>query len=428
MTTLQQDDVDRGAAQRAYRDRPMIFLSHVSADGELTRLLQSDLDSRFLGALSFFNTSNRSIHPGEHWFSVILDRLKKCDVLLAIMSPAGLRSPWVNFEAGAAWLRGASVIPCCAGQVRKASLPAPYSTLQGIDLDNPADLTLLMETVASRVQLRASDSGIVSLADKLKAVAQLQSSEPNADLANLGNRIHQSLEREWLYRRSDHDPKRWAVAYSYKCLFKVLEPTLNDITLEFTQPVEAVSFNVEKSPTPKLISYNRESVGTILLSRPHRRTGSSYAFTIRFDPPLHQGERVGLDLSIDFPEYRVGTREEHAKALLQSGAELVDFQSNKLTISTRVEDFRYRVIIPKHLGASPLFPTVTRYGSIFEDEEKYLRDQPGAYAVHERDEEGTPCWVMEIHRVNPPYHASYKMRWRLPNERDLDLTQSNESP
>ena len=32
-------------------DRPLIFLSHDSADGEATRLLQQDLDRRFLGAV-----------------------------------------------------------------------------------------------------------------------------------------------------------------------------------------------------------------------------------------------------------------------------------------------------------------------------------------------------------------------------------------
>lgn len=64
---------------------------------------------------------------------------------------------------------------------------------------------------------------------------------------------------------------------------------------------------------------------------------------------------------------------------------------------------------------------VTRYESPFDDEERYLRDRPGAYKFWEDEDNGEPCWFIEIKRVNPPYRASYQMRWRVPNERDLTL-------
>src|SRR5690349_7859581 len=117
--------------------RPLIFISHVSEDGEATRALQGELDRRFLGAVRFFNTSSReSLRAGESWLDRIMRSLKESRIVLPILSPAALRSPWVNFETGGAWVNGGAVIPCCAGQVRRDALPAPYNSLQAVNLDD----------------------------------------------------------------------------------------------------------------------------------------------------------------------------------------------------------------------------------------------------------------------------------------------------
>jgi hypothetical protein len=51
-----------------------------------------------------------------------------------MLSTNSLREPWVNFEAGGAWLAGKVVIPICFGGVSKENLPKPYSNLQALNL------------------------------------------------------------------------------------------------------------------------------------------------------------------------------------------------------------------------------------------------------------------------------------------------------
>jgi len=42
--------------------------------------------------------------------------------------------PWVNFEAGAAWLAGKKIIPVCYGNLSSDALPHPYSAIEAVNL------------------------------------------------------------------------------------------------------------------------------------------------------------------------------------------------------------------------------------------------------------------------------------------------------
>lgn len=80
------------------------------------------------------------------------------------------------------------------------------------------------------------------------------------------------------------------------------------------------------------------------------------------------------------------------------------------------------MIIPKELGASPLDPAVTRFDSVLADEQQFLRQNNSIYSVREEEYDGEPCWIMEIKRSNPPYRASYKVKWSLPSRKELGLS------
>jgi hypothetical protein len=403
-------------------DRPLVFISHVAEDGEATRILQNDLARRFIDAVEFFNTSNRdSLKPGESWLEKITGMLRKSSMILPILSPAALRSPWVNFETGGGWLTDTRVVPCCAGQVRKESLPAPYSWLQAINLDEEEDLSRLVQLIAEQVHLRATYDGLAELASELRSALALSATETASNFAGLGNRIDKYVERQWKYRRSDHDPSRWAASYYYRSEVRVTDSTMDSILTNFAPAVESVSFSLERPPVPELKSWARTSPGLIRLAEPHRRTGSSFAFRVYFDPPLKCDDEATIELTVDFPEYRLGTREDYVMAQLQHGAAIQDYLQNAREISRQTDMFVYRIIIPKALGASPLDPTVTRFESRFGDEERFLLEEPSVYSVREEDHDGESCWVMEIVRSNPPYRANYRIRWSLPRKKDLGL-------
>jgi hypothetical protein len=56
-----------------------------------------------------------------------------------MLSKASVSRPWINFEAGAAWLADKAVIPACFGGLTKGTrVPKPYSGIQALDL--PTDL------------------------------------------------------------------------------------------------------------------------------------------------------------------------------------------------------------------------------------------------------------------------------------------------
>lgn len=398
--------------------RPLIFISHASEDAEATRTLQADLDDRFIGSVRFFNTSSReSLKAGEHWLESIMTRLRESAIVLPILSPAALRNPWVNFETGGAWINGATVIPCCGGQVRKSVLPPPYNQLQSIDLDDVADLELLVARIADDIGLRARTDGLAELAQRMTSVFAHGSSEvATGHGLKLSNRIDRSLSIEWRYRRAEHDTTRWAATYKSAREFEVTDPTLGSLLVSFAPSVEAVPFSLDRAPVVTSKELNRSSTGTIRLAEPHRRTGSGFAFRIHFDPPLREGDTARIEFEIDFPEYKLGVKEDFVMAQLDAGhgTTIRDFDFNSLTINRPIDVFGYRAVLPVDLGASPLDPTVTRHSSPFPDEEAFLGANPAVYSVTQEDRDGEPCWVLQLLRENPPYQATYKLRWRLP--------------
>lgn len=408
--------------------RPLIFISHVSEEGEAARVLQADLDDRFIGSVRFFNTSSSdSLQPGESWLESTMRRLKESRIVLPILSPAALRSPWVNFEAGGGWTNGATVIPCCGGQARKESLPSPYSWLQAVDLDSEQDLERLVRRIADEVGLRTRTDGLADLAERMKSVFALGVVEATPSGMSLGNRIEKYVEVQWRYRIAAHDPTRWAATYYIKRHVLVTDPVMESVQIDFSPAIEAVPFTRDRAPVPQLGSWRRSSAGTVRLAEPHRRTGSSYAFRIYFDPPLRKGDEAHFELTIDFPEYRLGIQEDFIMAQLEQGriTKILDYQQNTRVISRPTEEFVYRVIIPVELMAVPADPAVTRHDTTFIDEEDFLRSNPSVYSVREAEHEGEQCWIMEVRRENPPYRAFYKIRWKLPGRKELGLDGRN---
>jgi hypothetical protein len=68
-----------------------------------------------------------------------------------------VRQPWINFEAGGAWVKGAKVIPLCYHGQRKETLPRPLSSLEALDLSEPDDVRKLLNIIAKEAGLRAPE-------------------------------------------------------------------------------------------------------------------------------------------------------------------------------------------------------------------------------------------------------------------------------
>lgn len=146
--------------------RKQIFISHISRETSLARALKERLVADFLGLPDVFVSSDRTtIEAGEKWLDEIETALKAADLVMVMASRESVGRPWVNFEAGAVWLRGIPLIPICHSGMVPASLPAPLSLLQGALITDPEGLQKIYDAVAKRL-------GVATPAVDFKAMGQ----------------------------------------------------------------------------------------------------------------------------------------------------------------------------------------------------------------------------------------------------------------
>jgi hypothetical protein len=81
--------------------------------------------------------------------------LRSADLQIVMCSKESVGRPWVNFEAGAVWLRGIPVIPVCHSGMHLSDLPVPLSMLQGIECSQPEGLQKLYDAIAIKLKVNS---------------------------------------------------------------------------------------------------------------------------------------------------------------------------------------------------------------------------------------------------------------------------------
>jgi hypothetical protein len=123
-----------------------LFVSFVHEDEKLASavqdLLQTELD---LGEEVFLSSDKSQIYAGDLWLHKIKEALSGAEIVILMLSRRSVARPWVNFEAGAAWLADKTVIPVCYGNLSKDALPHPYSAIQALNL--PSEAYYLIKSV-----------------------------------------------------------------------------------------------------------------------------------------------------------------------------------------------------------------------------------------------------------------------------------------
>ncbi len=148
-----------------------VFVSHISDETDLAQWLKTRLTRDFLGAVTVFVSSDRStIGAGKKWLEEVGTALKQADLQVVLCSRQSVGRPWVNFEAGAVWLRDVPVVPVCHTGLEPAELPVPLSMLEGIVLGSGAGLAKLYDAVAAAVGLDAPSIDYDALANEARAL------------------------------------------------------------------------------------------------------------------------------------------------------------------------------------------------------------------------------------------------------------------
>ena len=133
-------------------DKPTVFISHISQEAKLAELFKNQIVQDFLGMIDVFVSSDgTSIKVGNKWLDDVDAALKNAKVELIICSQESVRRPWINFEAGACWVKGIPVVPVCHSGLRPADLPVPLNMLHGIEATDAAKLQHMYAVLASKL-------------------------------------------------------------------------------------------------------------------------------------------------------------------------------------------------------------------------------------------------------------------------------------
>jgi len=130
-------------------DAQSVFVSHISEEGEIAGLVKTMLQEDFLGNLKGFTSSDiGSIGAGENWLTAIERAMSEAKAVIVLCSKASVNRPWVQFEVGAAWMKGVPIIPVCHSGMKVDELQMPLSLRQGLELGSEKGLTRLYDGVA----------------------------------------------------------------------------------------------------------------------------------------------------------------------------------------------------------------------------------------------------------------------------------------
>jgi hypothetical protein len=95
--------------------------------------------------------------------------LRTANLHLILCSDDAKTRPWINFEAGAAHLRGIPIVPLCHSGLTWAQLPVPLSEYEGIQAAEPEGLQALYRVVADALGSDIPEIDFPAFAQEVKA-------------------------------------------------------------------------------------------------------------------------------------------------------------------------------------------------------------------------------------------------------------------
>ena len=146
-----------------------IFIGHSAVDRKIAALLKETVAAYVPSDVDVFVSSDLdSIKAGEDWLEVIIDRLRNCTVVVALITPNSTESPWVHYEVGLADAGKPVVIPVTARGGRLSELPAPLGRRQGRNLASAEEAVVLLAEVVAEVGVSSGDTSLPSFDEMLR--------------------------------------------------------------------------------------------------------------------------------------------------------------------------------------------------------------------------------------------------------------------
>lgn len=113
-------------------------------------VLKEHLVQDVIGLVEVFLASDTtSVPAGTRWFAEIVEGLQRSQLHIIICSNYSVYRPWINYEAGAAGVRGIPIVPLCHSGLVPDQLPVPLSESEGGVITQASALQKLYTRVAS---------------------------------------------------------------------------------------------------------------------------------------------------------------------------------------------------------------------------------------------------------------------------------------
>ena len=152
--------------------KPVVFISHIAPEKEVAIAFKELIEASFLGMIEIFVSSDEhSIQVGQRWLDDITNALEICSIEIILCSPQSIKRPWINFEAGAGWIRKIPVIPLCHSGMEPRELPLPLNLLQAAIANQVSSLNLVLPVLAQAV---GSSTPRVDFADFFTRVTEFE--------------------------------------------------------------------------------------------------------------------------------------------------------------------------------------------------------------------------------------------------------------
>jgi hypothetical protein len=150
------------------------FISHITEEAAVAAKLKVHLKRDFLGILDVFVSSDgEGIGAGDDWLKSVYAAIRESALMLILCSPSSIRRPWINFEAGAAWMLGIPIIPLCHAGLTARDLPVPLSYRQGLVLCERTGVNRLYKRVAQTLNCDVPDRSAEDIAASLKELSDI---------------------------------------------------------------------------------------------------------------------------------------------------------------------------------------------------------------------------------------------------------------
>ena len=163
-----------------------IFISHSIEESQVAHRIKELLKAAFGDDLKVFVSSDyESVGGGEKWFAKILENIKSCKVVLALISKESYSRPWVPYEAGVGEGAGATVIPLIHRDAAIRDLSPPISEYHVRNLRDTNSVLALIDDIGKEIGKRPSKKTAKSF---LSRVGQLEM-ESSSDLTKPGPNV-----------------------------------------------------------------------------------------------------------------------------------------------------------------------------------------------------------------------------------------------